>query len=274
MLCSADHIFADGTFKSCPSSFAQLYSIHIESSILNGTIPVLYSLLPDKFKKTYTSLFNELRNLCIKHDLILNPKLITLDFEQGCLNSLYNVFPNSCIKGCNFHFNKCIFKKITDLEWQPEYYASSIDDPNSIKALYQQTCALAFVPISTIDHLWYTIMDTFDHIQGVHAFFDYVTDTWVDHDSLFPRKQWNDYCFPGLRTNNGLEGWHHRLNANVGTTSPNLYLVLEELKKDYTFNMATLKQVQHQENKRPRRKQYLIRNRRILNLMDRHQKVY
>jgi hypothetical protein len=51
-----------------------------------------------------------------------------------------------------------------------------------------------------------------------------------------------------------------------------LYVVLEELQKDFAFNMATLKQVQHQNKTHPRRKKYLFRNRRILDLMDRHAK--
>ncbi|CAF1373381.1 unnamed protein product [Didymodactylos carnosus] len=38
----------DGTFKSCPSPFARVYSIHALSPILKGTIPALYTLLPDK----------------------------------------------------------------------------------------------------------------------------------------------------------------------------------------------------------------------------------
>ncbi|CAM4764997.1 unnamed protein product [Rotaria magnacalcarata] len=132
--------------------------------------------------------FNELRNITINHNLVLNPKLITVDFEQGCINALKNVFPSSLIKGRNFHFNKCIFTKITDLGWKEQYYASAKDDPISIKALYQQTCALAFIPTSSIDDIWCNITDAFDNLPGVQVFFDYVTDTWVDNDSLYPRK--------------------------------------------------------------------------------------
>ena len=113
-------------------------------------------------------------------------------------------------------------------------------------------------------------MDDFDPVPGVHQFFDYVAETWIDSDSLFPKRLWNYYCFQGLRTNNGLEGWDHRWNSNIGTTNPNLYLVLQELKNDYIFNMATLAQVKHQENKQRRKKKYVLRHRRIINLMDRY----
>ena len=135
MLCSSDHMFADGTFKSSPSSFTQLYSIHTESSVLSNTLSVLYALLPNEIKATYIAFFNDLRNICAQYDLILNPRLITVDIEQSCLKSLQNVFPNSEVKRCNFYFNKCSFRKITDLGWQQQYYESSIDDPYSIAAL-------------------------------------------------------------------------------------------------------------------------------------------
>ena len=101
MLCSAEHIFADGTFESSLPPFLQLYSIHIELSILNSTMSVIYSLSPDKFKITYTALFNEIRNACVTHNLVLNPELITVDFQQGCLNSLKNIFPNTTIRWCH-----------------------------------------------------------------------------------------------------------------------------------------------------------------------------
>ena len=257
MLCSAEHRFVDGTFKSSSSPFLQLWSIHIESSILNSTMPVIYSLLPDKFKMTYTKLFNEIRNACVRHNLVLNPELITVDFEQGCLNSLKNIFPNTTMKGCNFHFNKYIFKKITDLGWREQYYSSSNDDPKSIKALYQQTYALAFTPLSNIDDVWCAIMDNFDDIPDVNEFFDYVTDNWVDYDALYPQKLWNYYRFNGLRINNSIEGWHHKLNSSIASTNPNLYFVLDEMKEGYTFHMATLRQVQYQEKHHPRRKKFI-----------------
>ena len=115
MLCTADHLFLDGTFKSCPAPFCQLYTIHIRSSVLRSTIPVLCSLLPNKTKLTYISFFNEVRNVAIKNDLILNPKFITIDFEQDAINALKHVFPNVTIKGCNFHYNQCLFKKLQEL---------------------------------------------------------------------------------------------------------------------------------------------------------------
>jgi hypothetical protein len=63
----------------------------------------------------YKLFLNELRTATIQHNLILNPRFITIDFERGAIGALKNIFPNALIKGCNFHFNQCLFKKIQEL---------------------------------------------------------------------------------------------------------------------------------------------------------------
>ncbi|CAF3936166.1 unnamed protein product [Rotaria sp. Silwood1] len=176
-LCASDHILLDGTFKSCPEPCAQLYTVHIQSPTLNSTVSVLYSLLPNKTKNMYKLFYNELITVTLKHDLVLNPRFITVNFEQGAISALKHIFPGATLKGCNFHHNQCLFKKIQELGLQRDYYDSSPDDPTSVKSLFKQTAALAFMPMSEIHDLWCGI-DKFDHIPHAQQFFDYFTDTW------------------------------------------------------------------------------------------------
>ena len=49
-------------------------------------------------------------------------------------------------------------------------------------------------------------------------------------------------------------------------------MVIDELKKDYAFNMATIQQVEN--NKPPRNKKIIYRNLQILDLMKRYEKGY
>ena len=106
MLCTADHLFPYETFKSYSAPFSQVYCIHIRSSVLRGTITTLYSLLPNKTKLTYISFFSEVWNV----EIILNPKFIAIDFEQGVINALNHIFSHVMTKGCNFHYNCYLFK--------------------------------------------------------------------------------------------------------------------------------------------------------------------
>ena len=48
---------------------------------------------------------------------------------------------------------------------------------------------------------------------------------------------WNYYDFRSLRTNNHLEGWHHRLNNVV---HPHFYLFIRAIENDYAYNWAIL----------------------------------
>ena len=60
---SARIIICDDTFSITPAPFFQSYSFHVGFSS-NKTLPMLYSLLPDKTKATYINLANILKDHC------------------------------------------------------------------------------------------------------------------------------------------------------------------------------------------------------------------
>jgi len=97
-LCSSNRLFLDGAFKSYPESFAQLYSVHVHSTISNNTVSVLYSFLPNKTKNMYK----------------------WLDFEQGAINALKQVFPGAIfitISSCFGNFMNLVYKLITIIHY-------------------------------------------------------------------------------------------------------------------------------------------------------------
>lgn len=51
------HLFGDGTFKSCPKPFRQLYTLHGYNEETGTIVPLIFCLLPDKHFKTYDILF-------------------------------------------------------------------------------------------------------------------------------------------------------------------------------------------------------------------------
>ena len=104
-------------------------TVYIQPSTLSSTVPVLYFLLSNETKNMYKLFFNELRTVTVKRDLALNPRFITLDIEEGAISVLKHMFPGATLKGCNFHYNQCLFKKIQELRSQKGYYDSSPDDP-------------------------------------------------------------------------------------------------------------------------------------------------
>ena len=59
--------------------------------------------------------------------------------------------------------------------------------------------------------------------EALESLFEYVESTWMG-DGLWSPQAWSTFGQP-VRTNNDVEGWHHRLNAKAGANL-NFYSVL------------------------------------------------
>ena len=82
-------------------------------------------------------------------------------------------------------------------------------------------------------------MDKYQDIERIDEFYDYLTNTWIDDDALFDMTLWNYYDFKSLRTNNHVEGWHHRRHTDLNNvTHPHFYVFLRTSQNDYAYNAA------------------------------------
>jgi len=68
MTCQSQIVYMDGTFKSCPLTFKQLYSIHIH--FMDNFFTTIMALLPNKTKQTYIRFLKKLQEES-EHDLRL-----------------------------------------------------------------------------------------------------------------------------------------------------------------------------------------------------------
>ena len=93
LLQESESWFCDGTFKTVPKLFAQLYTVHAKHH--GHIIPVLYALLPNKQEETYTRMLTALSEVCPE----LAPTTITTDFEQAAINAFQGKFPEARLQG-------------------------------------------------------------------------------------------------------------------------------------------------------------------------------
>ena len=91
----------DGTFKSCPSSFQQLYTIH--GFLYGKCYPPVYVLSLSKTKSNYIRIFKQLNLKCDE-----SPEIIISDFEIAVFEAAQIVFPNVDCSGCIFHFGQAV----------------------------------------------------------------------------------------------------------------------------------------------------------------------
>ena len=76
----------DGTFKSVPRLFSQLYTIH---GLYRGhVVPLVFCLLDSKTRATYHSVLNIIKDHLADENLQRDPASVMSDFETGKLNEI------------------------------------------------------------------------------------------------------------------------------------------------------------------------------------------
>ncbi|XP_018495402.1 uncharacterized protein LOC108864374 [Galendromus occidentalis] len=148
-LCEASTVFMDGTFRVVPTIFSQLYTIHGFFRVQMA--PFAYFLLPDKSKETYMRMFELLKNYAISIGRNFEPTTFRLHCEISTLRAIRESFPNSEVKGCLFHFNQCLWRKVLESGLVTFYKESEV------KRFIRSTAALALVPRNRIEDAWLDI---------------------------------------------------------------------------------------------------------------------
>jgi len=113
ILCKTEQWFIDGTFKMAPCKFKQVVTIIVRYEGYN--VPCVYFLLNSKAEILYKSAFSHLKNLIEGHKLTPAIKSFMCDFEKAIQNSVQTVFDVNVIKGCYFHYVKCLWSKAKKL---------------------------------------------------------------------------------------------------------------------------------------------------------------
>ncbi len=93
-----------------------------------------------------------------------------------------------------------------------------------------------------------------------------MTEQWVEG---LPRVCWNHYNNDGPRTTNHVEGWHSKLNKLVGHPHPNIYRLLNVLKREQSHTEIRIVQLHANGISRPKKKAYRELEHRLQTLKDR-----
>ena len=113
----------DGTFSVAPRLFYHLYTLHI--CFRGFFLPLIYALLPDNTKDTYYDMFSIIKRKMANLDLQFNPTTMMSDLEIGMISTLRLHFPNTELKGCNFHFSQAIWRQTQQLGLTVSYHENS-----------------------------------------------------------------------------------------------------------------------------------------------------
>lgn len=272
-------IFVDGTFKSTPNIFLQLYTIH--GVVLNNVFPLVYMLSSRKTEDTYTTLYQQLKIYAQHHGINLNFQHVMTDFESANINALRREFPNVSIHGCLFHFGQSLWRQIVNRGLR----ASFLDVVDTdIREQLLELMALSFVPLDDVAPVFDMLMD--DLHESVVDFASYIEATYIRGrpargrrratPPLFPPALWNshDLVLGGhARTNNVVEGFHAKFNQMVHTHHANIWRFIDALKDVQEETEQTIAQVRggHVNVRPPVNKSYVTNQRRLEQIVQLYQ---
>ncbi|KAK0403913.1 hypothetical protein QR680_017190 [Steinernema hermaphroditum] len=232
-----EHVVCDGNFKYNPKykdgcSFYQIYSMHsIYQDLPQRSESVLsvIALLRSKDREVYRKLFTEVKDALIaEFDDLRMPKRFHFDMEILAMNTHRQVFPESRITTCYFHFAKVEHYGLRD------YYADR--DDTSMYNWVRIFIGSALLPRDLFDErIWPYIernvpqgRDSAEEATVRSFATNYVGDYWKNHRS----NTWDQFDNDEPRTTNHAEGWHNQLRSLFPAVHPQLGLFLKEMRKE------------------------------------------
>ena len=144
-----------------------------------------------------------------------------MDFELAALDAMREVFPESRLKDCMFHYRQAILRHVQSLHLRESYSSSS--GIAVVRNWIREIMGLSLLPEQLISFAWNTLQnplnveDAFMQIN-LKKFSEYFENTWMI--GLFPPHLWCHHSNMGPRTTNLAEGWHNSLNHSFGISHP------------------------------------------------------
>ncbi|GLV40892.1 hypothetical protein CBL_08466 [Carabus blaptoides fortunei] len=176
-----DTIYGDGTFDKVPNMSHQLYTWHAQ----------IGNSYPSSSQK------------------------VIVDFRKACMSAVRIVFPHAVVKGCYFHLNQSVIRKIDSVGLK-KMFETSVDAKFQLKSL----AALSFVPEHDVRKVFDILAATFPDEENYNEVLTYFFSTYIEgaagRDPQFPIKIWNHYdaaLEQTPKTTNCCEGFHNALNS-------------------------------------------------------------
>lgn len=157
---------------------------------------------------------------------------ILTDYEVGLTNALLQEFPSTNLHGCYFHHTEAIYRKIQSLGLTNLYR-----DDSQVRATLRQLMALGHLPAARIGPFFENLRS--NAAPGLETLFQYYQRYWIE--DIGPDR-FSVYEL-ATRTNNNLESWHAAFNKFVGKSHPNIYEIIDCLRKEQAHTEHLIEQI-------------------------------
>ncbi|ELP92510.1 hypothetical protein EIN_324580 [Entamoeba invadens IP1] len=237
------YLCMDGTFSSCPSDYAQLYTIHV--ILQNGqSYTLAHCLMSKKREIDYKILFDTINTFLETvwgHTLINNNVSVMVDFEEAYINALTKL--GCYIHGCYFHYTQCIWRCVQRCGLSMYYTPNSV-----VWEIVNKLKLLAFYKQSEIEKRFYEIKEesTFQEktIDNIKTLIDYYEKNWILGWPVLLWCQFNQM----IRTVNLSESYHSAPVKRISCIKPTLPKLLINLMKIEDNELKKLDQMDRGNN--------------------------
>lgn len=125
------------------------------------------------------------------------------------------------LRGCLFHWNQAVFRKIQDAGLQTAFHIN-----RGVHSYCKLIMALPFLPAEWIEPVFQQLKRAAP-TTTLNGLLNYIERQWIC-STTFPIASWSMFKRP-FRTNNDVEGWHHKLNVGCRTSGLNMYKLIDVL---------------------------------------------
>lgn len=232
-----------------PLIFTQLFTILGAVPVVPGdansktiVVPLVYALLSSKEEIQYSAVLQAVLDAAEEYGINLRPNRINADFEVAIINSIIKFFALAILQLCYFHLKQSSYRKVQAVGLVRDY---TDKEDSTVRDFIHKMCSLAFVPVGDVVRAFNTLKEEAPELPGIEEYVDYFGETYVigipargRRRRVAPRyhpRLWNTYqaTMDGkAATNNAEEGWHNRFSQMVGLNHPDIYTLINELKKE------------------------------------------
>lgn len=220
----------DGTFKSVPVDFIQLYTFHCE--VFGNVFPLIYILLKDKSECLYSESFGVL----FERGLIHKTSKFIIDFEFSCISALKKLSKSIYINYCLFHYTQSLWRKLQTLGFTVLYKNDAI-----FRSLIKLLFSIPFLKHTDFIKTFIIIKEKIlNYVKdpNIIIFLNYMERVYIGTANTKPVFDSLKLCvFDRILCNQPLttnisEGWHRGLNASMCEYHPNIGKFLNHIIKN------------------------------------------
>ena len=239
------HILVDATFGIVKKPHVQLLTMHAQASTageIKVNLPIAYVLMQNKSESAYKAVFQKIKDIADEEGPSQAQEFI-VDYEKAIWNALRAVWVGVPVRGCWFHFNQAIYRKVRSFEVGNAFHSQA-----QTHKMVRRLMALPLVDRGNIPPLFETLKEKYapqinnPGAPGVRKLFEYFEEQWIQGTArgFCPA----DYsCYKKkIRTTNIVESWNCRIFRAGNQKKNNIYQLALVLARETARCLANITQ--------------------------------